>query len=106
MPEGLMAVRFKCSDNGRPRSVQISMHSGNADFDASGRQMIASIKNLHPLPAGVGHDQVFEATIQVAGSLAEYNHQLARWHQHQILARAASQQATVLAIGPVSELRG
>lgn len=65
MPTGLASVRFTCSDTGKPEGIKLTRKSGNRRLNAMAKEVVADIKTLHPLPAGIGADQVFVANIAV-----------------------------------------
>lgn len=102
IPTGMVSLRFHCNEEGRPTAIAFSHRSDSAGLDAIARRTVARLRNMHPLPAGVGEGQVFEATILVASDSYEYGRQLAQLRQRQLDARGQSPQvlALVTALNP------
>ena len=71
-PTGVASVRFLCSETGEPTSVELMRRSPNRQLNDVARSAVSGIKTLHPLPQGVGNDQVFVANIVVATNEADY----------------------------------
>lgn len=66
--EGVVTVKFNCSDNGSPGSVALEKSSGSRDLDAAALRAVSHIATLHPLPDGIVHGQKFEALVLFATS--------------------------------------
>jgi len=64
--EGIVDVTFECSDDGRPSKVAVARTSGSRQLDAAGMRAIQRVATLHPLPAGIGHGQVYKARLLFA----------------------------------------
>ena len=64
--EGIVDVTFRCSEDGRPSEVALVNSSGSRKLDRAGLSAITTLRSLHPLPAGVGHDQVYRAQMLFA----------------------------------------
>lgn len=88
IPSGVVSLRFHCSEEGVPTAIEYTQRSDSADLNAIARRSVAKLRNLHPLPAGVGDHQVFEATIIVASDRDQFDRQLAAFRE-----RAAAQYA-------------
>lgn len=71
-PTGVASVRFLCSDTGEPTAVELTRRSSNRQLNNVARSAVSGVKTLHPLPLGVGPDQVFVANIVVAADDQEY----------------------------------
>lgn len=57
--EGVVTVKFNCSDSGAPANVALFQSSGNSQLDAATVRAVKRIVTLHPLPSGMPHDQRF-----------------------------------------------
>lgn len=66
VPSGGVSVTFRCSDDGSPGSIRVVRRSGHASLDRAAVAAIQRLKTLHPLPAGVRRDQLFQANIVFA----------------------------------------
>ncbi len=75
--EGVVSVKFLCSEDGTPFKVTIVKSSGSRDLDASAVRAVTRIVTLHPLPDGITHDQPFQANILYAASQKKLDHQIA-----------------------------
>lgn len=76
-PTGLASVRFHNSQTGEPTAIELIRRSGNSRLNSMAKSVVADIKTLHPLPAGVGPDQVFVANILVAADQQAYDRDMA-----------------------------
>lgn len=65
-PSGGVSVIFRCSDDGKPSTIQVVRSSGHARLDRAAVAGLQRIKTMHPLPLGIGHDQLFQANIVFA----------------------------------------
>ena len=65
-PEGTVAVRFSCGDDGKPASVVVFRGSGNRLIDRAAVRAIAQMESLHPMPATIRHNSTFQANIILA----------------------------------------
>ena len=65
-PEGMVAVTFKCSEDGRPSNVALLETSGSRRLDRAGIAAVERVRSLHPLPSGIGHGQVYRAQLLFA----------------------------------------
>lgn len=65
-PEGLVDVTFMCSEDGTPTKVALARSSGSSKLDRAGIRAVERVKSLHPLPAGIGPDQVYRAKLMFA----------------------------------------
>lgn len=75
--EGVVSVKFLCSNDGTPSQVVVVKSSGARDLDASALRAVSRIATLHPLPDGITHDQPFQANILYATSQKKLDRQLA-----------------------------
>lgn len=75
-PEGVARVRFTCSDTGAPTGVTLWRSSGDRRIDQAALRAVGRIKTMHPLPAGVGHDQRYAALLVFARTEASRERQL------------------------------
>jgi TonB family protein len=91
-PVGLVTVRFRCSDTGKPTSIELSRKSRSRLLDAAALRAVSSIKTLHPMPGNLRPEQQYEANILFATSPSEYSRQLA------IMNKAASRRNTSLGL--------
>ncbi|WP_340315956.1 energy transducer TonB family protein [Rhizorhabdus argentea] len=66
--EGVVTVKFNCSDNGSPAAVALEKSSGSRDLDAAALRAVSHIATLHPLPDGIIHGQKFLALVLFATS--------------------------------------
>lgn len=66
--EGIVAVKFNCSEDGVPSQVQLYKTSGHGDLDRATVRAVERIATLHPLPRGVGHDQQYIVRVLFANS--------------------------------------
>lgn len=64
--EGMVDVTFRCSEDGTPTEVTLARTSGSRLLDRAGLQAVQRVGSLHPLPNGVGHDQVYRARMLFA----------------------------------------
>lgn len=58
-PSGIAAVKFNCSETGAPADVGLYKSSGFRELDRATLSAVRKVVTLHPLPAGLSHDQVF-----------------------------------------------
>lgn len=65
-PSGGVSVTFRCSDDGKPSTFQVVRSSGHAQLDRAAVAGLKRIKTMHPLPLGIGHNQLFQANIVFA----------------------------------------
>jgi len=75
--QGVVSVKFLCSETGTPSEVAIVKSSGSRDLDAAAVRAITRIATLHPLPDGIAHDQPFQANIIYATSQKKLDRQIA-----------------------------
>jgi protein TonB len=67
-PEGVVAVKFNCSESGAPENVTLVEKSGNRDLDNATLRAVRRIATLHPLPAGMKHQQAIIIRVLYANS--------------------------------------
>lgn len=75
---GVALVRFRCSDEGRPTAVEMYQGSGNRRLDRLAMQAVTNLRGMHPLPAGIGKEQVYEAAIIVAPTQYQLDREIKR----------------------------
>jgi len=75
--EGVVRVRFACSDDGTPAAVTLAQSSGHAELDSAAMRAVRDIRSLHPLPDGLAHDQQYQAVVLFAASQPSYDRQIA-----------------------------
>lgn len=75
--EGVVRVRFVCSDTGRPSNISVQSSSGAHDLDREAMRAIGRIPTLHPLPEGLARDQRYEALVMFANSPDRHRRQMA-----------------------------
>lgn len=61
--QGIVSVKFNCSESGAPADVALYQSSGHGDLDAAALRAVRHVASLHPLPLGVGHDQKYVVRI-------------------------------------------
>ncbi|MBB4861026.1 TonB family protein [Novosphingobium chloroacetimidivorans] len=66
--EGIVAVKFNCSESGAPSKVELLKSSGNREFDFATLRAVRRIASLHPLPTGLDHDQKYIVRMLFANS--------------------------------------
>lgn len=60
---GIVSVRFKCGEDGKPSDVVLSRRSGVGQLDRSALRAVAAINSLNPLPSGLSTGQNIQANI-------------------------------------------
>lgn len=60
---GIVSVRFRCGEDGKPSDVVLSRRSGANRLDRSALRAVAAINSLHPLPSGLSAGQKIQANI-------------------------------------------
>jgi TonB family protein len=73
--EGIVRVRFECSDSGAPAAVALLDSSGHRELDNEAMRAVNAIRTLHPLPDGIAHDQQFQAVVLFARNEQSYRRQ-------------------------------
>ena|SRR5690606_8582551 len=94
LPQGLVVVRFNCSDNGAPSAMTFSRRSNSSSLNRLAMRTVVRLKNMHPLPEGIKEGQVYEAVISLASDeeqadrqMLDYQRTLAsRSGKHEVLA--------------------
>jgi periplasmic protein TonB len=81
LPDGLVAVRFKCSEDGTASAIEIAQNSSSSNLNAAARRAVSRLRHMHPLPAGIGENQVYEAVISVASDSYEFDRQMAKYRE-------------------------
>lgn len=79
--EGVVRVKFNCSENGRPDKVTLLKGSGNAALDAQALHAVERLASLHPLPTGFKPDQKFVAVLVFASDAYDPRMKAARGEQ-------------------------
>ena len=70
---GIVRVKFNCSEDGHPDKVSLAKSSGHREFDRAAIKAVQKIVSLHPLPDGMGGDQVYQAVVMF-DTVADSNH--------------------------------
>lgn len=76
--EGIVAVKFNCSETGAPAGVELLDSSGNREYDRAAVRAVRRIASLHPLPTGLGHDQKYIVRVLFANSEYSAKQKIAR----------------------------
>ena len=63
---GIVSVRFKRGEDGKPSDVVLSRRSGVGRLDRSALRAVAAINSLDPLPSGLSTGQKIQANIFIA----------------------------------------
>ncbi|WP_159871577.1 energy transducer TonB [Novosphingobium sp. 9U] len=66
--QGIVAVKFNCSESGAPADVKLLKSSGNREYDFATIRAVRRIASLHPLPLGLRHDQKYVVRMLFANS--------------------------------------
>lgn len=74
--EGVVAVKFLCSETGAPSGVALLKSSGSRQLDNAAMRGVIRIKSLHPLPSGMMPSQQYVATILFANDQHSYVRQI------------------------------
>jgi TonB family protein len=59
--EGLVDVRFVCTENGTPDKIAIARSSGNSRIDQAALRAVSGLTTLHPTVDGMKPDQAVRA---------------------------------------------
>lgn len=81
--EGVVAVKFMCSDSGAPTGIALLKSSGSAQLDRAAMRGVSRIATLHPLPSGLAPSQKYVATILFAQSQGSYVRQIRKLESEQ-----------------------
>lgn len=81
--EGMVMVKFLCSDAGTPSQVALLKSSGSSQLDSAAIRGVSRIKTLHPLPSGLEPSQQYVATILFATDQNGYAQQLRKLESRQ-----------------------
>lgn len=81
--QGVVTVKFMCSDTGAPSHVALLKSSGSSRLDAAAIRGVSRIKTLHPLPTGLGPSQHYAATILFATDQGSYVRQIRQLENRQ-----------------------
>ncbi|WP_179042462.1 energy transducer TonB family protein [Sphingobium lactosutens] len=81
--EGVVAVKFRCSDTGVPTDVALLKSSGSVQLDRAAMRGVSKIKTLHPLPSGLAPSQKYVATVLFARSEDSYVRQIRKLESDQ-----------------------
>jgi TonB family protein len=80
--EGIVAVKFNCSESGAPAGVELYKTSGHGDLDKATVRAVRKIATLHPLPRGLGHDQQYVVRVLFSNSTENARRQLAEMREN------------------------
>ena len=97
---GIAIVRFQCDENGKPDNVALFRRSGDRAVDRTAMRAVSKLSTLHPLPASLEKDQLFQANIVLAQDYVTLD-RLSKKLEREEAARIASSpgERTVLALG-------
>ncbi len=87
---GVAQVLFECSPDGKPTKITMYSRSRYASVDRRARNAVSKIRTLHPLPQGVGQDQLYLANIIIADDLDEFDQLSAELKQREAKRIAAA----------------
>jgi protein TonB len=65
-PNGMVRIKFNCSEDGRPSNVTLLKSSGNASVDHAAMRAVRKMASLHPLPTGFTPATSYEALVLFA----------------------------------------
>ncbi|MBH1998203.1 MAG: energy transducer TonB [Sphingomonadaceae bacterium] len=74
--EGIVYVKFACSDTGSPTGIDVLKSSGSRALDRAAMRGVSRIGTLHPLPVGLAPSQKYVATILFAKDQPSYFRQI------------------------------
>lgn len=77
-PEGVVGIKFNCSESGAPENVTLVEKSGHRDLDNATLRAVRRIATLHPLPAGMKHQQAIIIRVLYANSEQDTRRRLAK----------------------------
>ena len=77
-PEGVVGIKFNCSESGAPENVTLVEKSGHRDLDNATLRAVRRIASLHPLPAGMKHQQAIIVRVLYANSEQDTRRKLAK----------------------------
>jgi TonB family protein len=64
--QGVVRVKFNCSEDGRPDKVTLLKSSGSSLLDKQALRAVERVASLHPLPTGFRPDQKYVAVLVFA----------------------------------------
>ena len=70
---GVSQVLFECGPDGKPVNLKMYHKAGSPAVDRAARRAVSKIRSLHPLPQGVGQDQLYLANIIIAENQSQYD---------------------------------
>ncbi|MBR0553817.1 energy transducer TonB family protein [Stakelama marina] len=79
--EGVVRVNFRCTETGAPTAITLAKSSGHRELDRAAMAAVQRIKTLHPLPAGIGAGQRYQALLLFALDQQSHDRQLAKLQQ-------------------------
>jgi protein TonB len=75
-PDGVVEVKFRCSDSGASDQVSVFKTSGSHTLDRAAVRALKRLKQLHPLATGTNPNQNYIAMVLFATSRAGHAKQL------------------------------
>ncbi|WP_324828617.1 TonB family protein [Qipengyuania zhejiangensis] len=104
---GIVKIRFRSSEDGRPVDISTYQSSGRNQLDAAARRAVRGLTSLAPLPRGANGANVIQANIIVAQSerqMENYTRRLAREEAARIASSPEERAVLALTLGadPVS----
>ncbi|WP_374295770.1 energy transducer TonB [Sphingomonas sp.] len=97
--EGIVSVRFLCSEAGTPAAVRIFKTSGDRQLDRAAVRAVQRIKSMHPLPNGLKPTQIYEANVLFSLSPQHHDRMIAKLRQEAEKRNAWFQPDDVIAFG-------
>lgn len=79
VPFGAVRVAFSCSEAGLPVDVTVVQGSRFRSIDAAAVRAISKLKSMHPLPAGIGPAQAYQADLFFARDENELRRMQETW---------------------------
>jgi periplasmic protein TonB len=103
LENGLVRIKFNCSDTGRADKVTLARTSGSSQLDRAALAAVSRISSLHPLPADFAHGQAFQAMVMFyTGSDDDYRRKIEkiRAEASQMNAHFGSTQIALVSTAP------
>lgn len=77
-PSGIASGKFNCSETGAPAGVALYKSSGFRELDRATVSAVRRVVSLHPLPAGLRHDQVYIVNVLFLNPVEDARRQITR----------------------------
>ncbi|MGK2910567.1 MAG: energy transducer TonB family protein [Sphingobium sp.] len=79
--EGVVTVKFLCSESGAPSDVKLLKSSGSKQLDRAALKAVREVVSLHPLPDGMLSTQKYQAMLLFAKDQVSHKRQMAALRQ-------------------------